>query len=496
MYNPCLNTVVSCLFSLGYAYNKIIIYFRGQSGNSGNVAFRRWYNNIQELRSLLPSQTPFIALTATAMKTTREKICSALNMNKPEFVMVSPERPNITYGVLKMSNKIHVTEYFDWLLQMIKSKGNQSERCIMYCQTVNQCSTLYSLFSVCLGSSMYLNEEKHNPRERIVEMMHAKTPETVKETVLNSMASYDGHVRVLICTIAFGMGVDAKGVRTIIHFGPSRNLESYVQESGRCSRDGQPGSCVVLYLGRMLSSCAKDIRSYVSSGTCRREQINSYFDHPVNVPNTSQPTGHNCCDSCAALCTCDNGTCTYHPVWAAPVESTPETRSPVREVSDDQLSTLKKGLLLYKKKWIAYCMEKNYSPSNNQVSAISCPSFLLEFGNFHIAQVIENANVIASFNDILKVIEIWRLSHAVEIWKLMRNIFTDLADERLPEISLEDTDINEDKCDDDWVQLFNDSITEDSMAALLEGESMDIDEDVQLVDYNFPAAVYNVLNNV
>ena len=48
------------------------------------------------------------------------------------------------------------------------------------------------------------------------------------------------------------------------------------------------------------------------------------------------------------------------------------------------------------------------------------------------------------------------MSHAVEIWKLMRNIFTDLANERLPEISLEDTDINEDECDDDGVQLFND----------------------------------------
>ena len=95
-----------------------------------------------------------------------------------------------------------------------------------------------------------------------------------------------------------------------------------------------------------------------------------------------------------------------------------------------------------------------------------------------------------------KVIEIWWLSHAVEFWKLMRNIFTDLADERLPEISLEDTDINEDEYDDDWVQLFNDSITEDSMAAILEGESMDIEEDVQLVEYNFPDAVHNVLNNV
>ena len=76
------------------------------------------------------------------------------------------------------------------------------------------------------------------------------------------------------------------------------------------------------------------------------------------------------------------------------------------------------------------------------------------------------------------------------------NIFTDLTDERLPEFSMEDTDINEDECDDDWVQQFNDSITEDSMAALLEGESMDTDEDVQLVDYNFPYAVFNALSNV
>ena len=196
-------------------------------------------------------------------------------MDKPEFVMASPERPNITFAVIKMSNRIHVTEYFYWLFKMLKSKGSQSERCIIYCQTVNQCSTLFSLFSVSLGTRMYLNGEKPNPKERIVEMMHAKTPESVKETVLNSMADFNGHVRVLICTIAFGMGVDARGVRTIVHFGPSRNLESYVQESGRCSRDGQPGNCLILYLGRMVSTCAKDIRSYVSSESCRREQIKS-----------------------------------------------------------------------------------------------------------------------------------------------------------------------------------------------------------------------------
>lgn len=50
------------------------------------------------------------------MKIIREKICSVLNMNKLEFVMVFFERFNIIYGVFKMLNKIYVIEYFDWFL--------------------------------------------------------------------------------------------------------------------------------------------------------------------------------------------------------------------------------------------------------------------------------------------------------------------------------------------------------------------------------------------
>ena len=172
--------------------------------------------------------------------------------------------------------------------------------------------SLNSLFSALLGPKVYLHKEKPNPKERLIEIMHAGTPESVKETVLKSMADYDGHVRVLICTIAFGMGVDAKGVRNIINFGPSRNLESYIQESGWCRQDGKPEKCVILHFGRMLSTCVRDMKDYVLTQTCWRQQINSYFDRPVTSSSSMKtPSGHNCCDNCGISCNCKEMGCDH-----------------------------------------------------------------------------------------------------------------------------------------------------------------------------------------
>lgn len=63
----------------------------------------------------------------------------------------------------------------------------------------------------------------------------------MKNHISENMASDEGHIRVLVSTIAFGMGVNCKQVRRVVHsFGPSKTAKSYVEEYGRDGREGLP----------------------------------------------------------------------------------------------------------------------------------------------------------------------------------------------------------------------------------------------------------------
>ena len=70
-------------------------------------------------------------------------------------------------------------------------------------------------------------------------MFHSTTYEIIKKHVISIFQDEKGSVRILVVTIAFGMGIDCKGLHYVIHYGTTNNLDGYFQESDRAGRDGK-----------------------------------------------------------------------------------------------------------------------------------------------------------------------------------------------------------------------------------------------------------------
>ena len=140
------------------------------------------------------------------------------------------------------------------------------------------------------------------------------------------------------------MGIDCKAVKTIIHYSPSRNLEAYLQESGRAGRD-QVSQCqaIILYNNVMLKYCDENIVAYCRNTTeCRRTMILNHFDN--NTADIKPPKyAHLCCDICQQKCICDVGCCSLLLFSKLHNDSKTVLRS--RNISDEQKSIVYKNAL-------------------------------------------------------------------------------------------------------------------------------------------------------
>lgn len=359
-------------------------------------------------------------------------------------VSESPNKANISYGVQYMRKQNSLIQYFQWILDELEGKKGSTERTIIYCQTVKQCSTLYSLFLREMGKGIFADDSE-DPRKRLVEMLHALSSKENKEVVLQEMAREDGCIRVLICTIAFGMGVNCRGVKRVIHFGPSKSVEAYIQESGRAGRDGSPSKALVLYQSLMLLNVEQDMKDYVKGKyACRRQFLMGHFEVQAAKNSTSNVT---CCD----LCSKDAN-------LAVPIAAADAHNGRTRSVSSKEKHALKGKLIAFRKSLLVELLQQ--SPKG-KLPVSSVPELLVGFSDDQISQVLDNCDKIFSVSDVKAFVEIWKDRHAYAIIGLISEVFKDV-DEELQNLDWDDFfDGDDEDSSDDWNDLLNDDMEMD-----------------------------------
>jgi ATP-dependent DNA helicase RecQ len=182
--------------------------------------FRPPYLRIAALREELPD-IPILALTASATPVVQKDICEKLQFNKPAVFSQSFERPNLSYSVFNVDTKIgKVTE--------ILKKVNGSS--IVYCKSRKRTKEISDLLNMHgISADFY----------------HAGLQQEVR--MQKQAAWINNSIRTIVCTNAFGMGIDKPDVRVVIHADVPDCLENYYQEAGRAGRDGKKSYAVLLY---------------------------------------------------------------------------------------------------------------------------------------------------------------------------------------------------------------------------------------------------------
>ena len=128
----------------------------------------------------------------------------------------------------------------------------------------------------------------------------SENTEDLKKKIIENFVNKDTATRVIICTEAFGMGLECPNIRQVIHYGYPPTVESYIQETGLAARDGNQSRAILI--NQAASHTSKDMLGYRHKNSCSRKYL---FEICLGVPYIITETPCRCCSYCAELCRCD-----------------------------------------------------------------------------------------------------------------------------------------------------------------------------------------------
>ncbi|WAR31107.1 RECQ-like protein [Mya arenaria] len=266
--------------------------------------FRPEFRQISTVRSLC--DVPLLAITATATDKVRADIIRYLDVKDDAYAIgIIPDRPNITLCVKERCSHDEQQE-LAWLLEKVKAEDDPRTMCktVIFCRSYLMVFRVWSWLHKSLGFQTYAGEEQEN--HSLVEMFTSSSPEKTKDRILAVFSSPDSSIRILVSTVAFGMGVDIRDIKLVLHWGAPRSFLSYWQEVGRAGRDGNEAFAVMYpYRRSMMSSvCDKDFAASIAVDQCLREKTLIALT-TCDMKKEDIPQRINCKDNNCIICECD-----------------------------------------------------------------------------------------------------------------------------------------------------------------------------------------------